>query len=209
MILVKKYKLGFTAYVHTSSFIFFIESSGCHLSVAYYSKCFEHYVFSGQLDTEHNSRLAVTIYLEHKAGNALTWGLPNLILSCWILLFEYWLEEHKTNTNQNILQVFAFVAAEYETSKNSLNQVWIYFALCGSCVLMPLMLDEDILCWHAMYLTFSQVSLWDAIIPEKEEANFWIQISNKYRFIDQVYISKETYRTLTGGGKRVSLICCC
>ncbi|KAG5412006.1 hypothetical protein IGI04_008325 [Brassica rapa subsp. trilocularis] len=48
-------------------------------------------------------------------------------------------------------EVFAFVAAEYETSKNSLNQV----------------------------------SLWDAIIPEKEEANFWIQISNKYRFIDQ------------------------
>ncbi|CAN7045487.1 signal peptidase complex subunit 3B [Brassica rapa] len=51
----------------------------------------------------------------------------------------------------NTKQVFAFVAAEYETSKNSLNQV----------------------------------SLWDAIIPEKEEANFWIQISNKYRFIDQ------------------------
>ncbi|KAF2599656.1 hypothetical protein F2Q68_00012145 [Brassica cretica] len=48
-------------------------------------------------------------------------------------------------------EVFAFVAAEYETSKNTLNQV----------------------------------SLWDAIIPEKEEANFWIQISNKYRFIDQ------------------------
>ncbi|KAL0685880.1 hypothetical protein Bca4012_052728 [Brassica carinata] len=51
----------------------------------------------------------------------------------------------------NTKQVFAFVAAEYETSKNTLNQV----------------------------------SLWDAIIPEKEEANFWIQISNKYRFIDQ------------------------
>ncbi|CAH8299843.1 unnamed protein product [Eruca vesicaria subsp. sativa] len=49
------------------------------------------------------------------------------------------------------LLVFAFVAAEYKTSKNSLNQV----------------------------------SLWDAIIPEKEQAKFWIQISNKYRFIDQ------------------------
>ncbi|KAF2553643.1 hypothetical protein F2Q68_00036641, partial [Brassica cretica] len=53
----------------------------------------------------------------------------------------------------NTKQVFAFVAAEYKTSKNSLNQV----------------------------------SLWDAIIPEKEHAKFWIQISNKYRFIDQGY----------------------
>ncbi|CAA0405121.1 unnamed protein product [Arabidopsis thaliana] len=51
----------------------------------------------------------------------------------------------------NTKQVFAFVAAEYETSKNALNQV----------------------------------SLWDAIIPEREHAKFWIQISNKYRFIDQ------------------------
>ncbi|CAL9231786.1 unnamed protein product [Arabidopsis halleri] len=51
----------------------------------------------------------------------------------------------------NTKQVFAFVAAEYETSKNALNQV----------------------------------SLWDAIIHEKEHAKFWIQISNKYRFIDQ------------------------
>ncbi|CAH8324602.1 unnamed protein product [Eruca vesicaria subsp. sativa] len=51
----------------------------------------------------------------------------------------------------NTKQVFAFVAPEYKTSKNSLNQV----------------------------------SLWDAIIPEKEHAKFWIQISNKYRFIDQ------------------------
>ncbi|XP_010546672.1 PREDICTED: signal peptidase complex subunit 3B [Tarenaya hassleriana] len=51
----------------------------------------------------------------------------------------------------NTKQVFVFVAAEYETSKNSLNQV----------------------------------SLWDDIIPEKEHAKFWTQISNKYRFIDQ------------------------
>ncbi|CAN7005138.1 unnamed protein product [Brassica oleracea var. botrytis] len=51
----------------------------------------------------------------------------------------------------NTKQVFAFVAAECKTSKNSLNQV----------------------------------SLWDAIIPEKENNKFWIQISNKYRFIDQ------------------------
>ncbi|WCJ43201.1 Signal peptidase subunit [Euphorbia peplus] len=51
----------------------------------------------------------------------------------------------------NTKQVFAFVAAEYETPKNSLNQV----------------------------------SLWDAIIPAKEHAKFWIQTANKYRFVDQ------------------------
>ncbi|KAM7272581.1 hypothetical protein ACFE04_027244 [Oxalis oulophora] len=51
----------------------------------------------------------------------------------------------------NTKQLFVFVAAEYETSKNSLNQV----------------------------------SLWDAIIPSKENAKFSIHISNKYRFVDQ------------------------
>ncbi|XP_010424829.1 PREDICTED: signal peptidase complex subunit 3A [Camelina sativa] len=51
----------------------------------------------------------------------------------------------------NTKQVFVFVAAEYETPKNFLNQV----------------------------------SLWDAIIPAKEDAKFRIQVSNKYRFIDQ------------------------
>ncbi|OMO67474.1 Signal peptidase 22kDa subunit [Corchorus capsularis] len=51
----------------------------------------------------------------------------------------------------NTKQVFIFVAAEYGTPKNSLNQV----------------------------------SLWDAIIPTKDDAKFWIHTSNKYRFIDQ------------------------
>ncbi|XP_021898875.1 signal peptidase complex subunit 3B, partial [Carica papaya] len=51
----------------------------------------------------------------------------------------------------NTKQLFIFVAAEYETPKNSMNQV----------------------------------SLWDAIIPAKEHAQFWIQTSNKYRFVDQ------------------------
>ncbi|XP_068668458.1 signal peptidase complex subunit 3B-like [Aristolochia californica] len=51
----------------------------------------------------------------------------------------------------NTKQVFIFLAAEYETPQNSLNQV----------------------------------SLWDGIIPSKENAKFWIQIPNKYRFIDQ------------------------
>uniref|UniRef100_A0A0A0LZ27 Signal peptidase complex subunit 3 n=1 Tax=Cucumis sativus TaxID=3659 RepID=A0A0A0LZ27_CUCSA len=48
-------------------------------------------------------------------------------------------------------EVFVFVAAEYETPKNSLNQI----------------------------------SLWDGIIPSKENAKFSIHTSNKYRFIDQ------------------------
>ncbi|WOG84346.1 hypothetical protein DCAR_0103529 [Daucus carota subsp. sativus] len=51
----------------------------------------------------------------------------------------------------NTKQVFVFLAAEYETSKNSLNQV----------------------------------SLWDYIILEKEDAYFRIRSTNKYRFIDQ------------------------
>ncbi|XP_050220609.1 signal peptidase complex subunit 3B [Mercurialis annua] len=51
----------------------------------------------------------------------------------------------------NTKQVFVFLAAEYPTSKNALNQI----------------------------------SLWDAIIPAKEQAKFWIQTANKYRFIDQ------------------------
>ncbi|CAI0391932.1 unnamed protein product [Linum tenue] len=51
----------------------------------------------------------------------------------------------------NTKQVFVFIAAEYETPKNALNQV----------------------------------SLWDAIIPAKEHAKFWVQTANKYRFVDQ------------------------
>ncbi|KAK8913588.1 Signal peptidase complex subunit 3B [Platanthera zijinensis] len=51
----------------------------------------------------------------------------------------------------NTKQVFGFVAAEYETPQNALNQV----------------------------------SLWDIIIPSKEDAKFLVQITNKYRFIDQ------------------------
>ncbi|XP_038878575.1 signal peptidase complex subunit 3B-like [Benincasa hispida] len=51
----------------------------------------------------------------------------------------------------NTKQVFVFVAAEYETPKNSLNQI----------------------------------SLWDGIIPSKDNAKFTIHTSNKYRFIDQ------------------------
>ncbi|XP_022150797.1 signal peptidase complex subunit 3B-like [Momordica charantia] len=51
----------------------------------------------------------------------------------------------------NTKQVFVFLAAEYETPKNSLNQI----------------------------------SLWDGIIPSKEDAKFQIHTSNKYRFVDQ------------------------
>nr|XP_043632815.1 signal peptidase complex subunit 3A-like [Erigeron canadensis] len=51
----------------------------------------------------------------------------------------------------NTKQVFVFLAAEYSTPKNHLNQV----------------------------------SLWDGIIPAKEDAQFSIKTKNKYRFIDQ------------------------
>uniref|UniRef100_A0A7N0UFN3 Signal peptidase complex subunit 3 n=1 Tax=Kalanchoe fedtschenkoi TaxID=63787 RepID=A0A7N0UFN3_KALFE len=51
----------------------------------------------------------------------------------------------------NTKQIFVFVAAEYETPKNALNQI----------------------------------SLWDGIIPSKDNAKFSTQISNKYQFIDQ------------------------
>ena len=80
---------------------------------------------------------------------------------------------------KNALQVFAFVAAEYETPKNSLNQVCYspHFASMQSLLETSCGFD----------LTFLlQVSLWDAIIPDKEHAKFRIQTSNKYRFIDQV-----------------------
>ncbi|KAI3445324.1 hypothetical protein Pfo_001989 [Paulownia fortunei] len=32
---------------------------------------------------------------------------------------------------------------------------------------------------------FGDVSLWDGIIPSKENAKFWIHTTNKYRFTDQ------------------------
>uniref|UniRef100_A0A7N0V200 Signal peptidase complex subunit 3 n=1 Tax=Kalanchoe fedtschenkoi TaxID=63787 RepID=A0A7N0V200_KALFE len=51
----------------------------------------------------------------------------------------------------NTKQVFVFLAAEYETPKNALNQI----------------------------------SLWDDIIPSKEDAKFQIHTTNEYRFTDQ------------------------
>lgn len=38
---------------------------------------------------------------------------------------------------------------------------------------------------------FQQVSLWDGIIPKKEDAEFWIRTANKYRFIDQVSLMQN------------------
>ncbi|CAA2984415.1 signal peptidase complex subunit 3B [Olea europaea subsp. europaea] len=51
----------------------------------------------------------------------------------------------------NTKQVFVFLAAEYGTPKNALNQI----------------------------------SLWDSILPSKEDAKIWIQTTNKYTFVDQ------------------------
>uniref|UniRef100_A0A2P2MRP2 Signal peptidase complex subunit 3 n=1 Tax=Rhizophora mucronata TaxID=61149 RepID=A0A2P2MRP2_RHIMU len=78
-----------------------------------------------------------------------------MIFNCVCLAGIFW-QFLKADSNVRaiafiFLQVFVFVAAEYETSKNTLNQV----------------------------------SLWDAIIPAKEHAKFWVQTANKYRFVDQ------------------------
>lgn len=52
----------------------------------------------------------------------------------------------------NTKQIFVFVAAEYVTSSNAVNQI----------------------------------SLWDCIVTEKEQAKFHVYTSNKYSFLDQV-----------------------
>ncbi|KAL6844586.1 hypothetical protein ACP4OV_025245 [Aristida adscensionis] len=67
----------------------------------------------------------------------------------------------------NTKQVFVFVAAEYETPQNALNQVNSSPAAA------------------AVKSAAKQVSLWDGIIPSKEHAKFLIHTTNKYRFIDQ------------------------
>ncbi|XP_020087770.1 probable signal peptidase complex subunit 3 [Ananas comosus] len=51
----------------------------------------------------------------------------------------------------NTKQVFVFLTAEYETSKNSVNQI----------------------------------SLWDHIVPDKDNANFRVRVPTKYPLIDQ------------------------
>ncbi|KAG6475861.1 hypothetical protein ZIOFF_065091 [Zingiber officinale] len=65
----------------------------------------------------------------------------------------------------NTKQVFVFVAAEYETPQNALNQ----FTSVTAC----------------SFVFVAQVSLWDGIIQSKEHAKFWIHTTNKYRFTDQ------------------------
>lgn len=76
------------------------------------------------------------------------------------------------------LQVFVFVAAEYETPKNSLNQVSSINTCSGFLILLLILFS----CYDVVF----QISLWDGIIPSKENAKFSIHTSNKYRFIDQV-----------------------
>ena len=90
----------FPAYMHTP----LVLSS---LSVAY----IQHITcVSGQLDTEHNSGLAVTLYLEHKAGIVPYENTPNANLrssqSHTVTLntsFCMVSDKHnETNTNENI-----------------------------------------------------------------------------------------------------------
>ncbi|KAG5549253.1 hypothetical protein RHGRI_014569 [Rhododendron griersonianum] len=86
----------------------------------------------------------------------------------------------------NTKQVFVFLAAEYESPKNSLNQLAAIFHSyncdCASGVLSRAQVALDCI---LAFVFFSVVSLWDAIIPSKEQAQFLIQTKNKYRFTDQ------------------------
>ncbi|KAL9320295.1 hypothetical protein ACSQ67_012134 [Phaseolus vulgaris] len=82
----------------------------------------------------------------------------------------------------NTKQVFVFLAAEYETPKNSLNQDLNFF---GDAVASEFVYTIDFTLIAAAASLPSLISLWDGIIPTKEHAKFWIHTSNKYRFIDQ------------------------
>ncbi|CAK7340757.1 unnamed protein product [Dovyalis caffra] len=80
----------------------------------------------------------------------------------------------------NTKQAFVFVAADflqtYEASME-LNPFAFSFPLIHIQAL-----DKPL---ESFSFTTSNVSLWDAIIPAKEHAKFWIQTTNKYRFVDQ------------------------
>ncbi|CAI0551121.1 unnamed protein product [Linum tenue] len=99
-----------------------------------------------------------------RANAVLTFGITILALICAMASISDNFNSPRPSSEIQILninwfqkqphgndEVFVFVAAEYETPKNALNQV----------------------------------SLWDAIIPAKEHAKFWVQTANKYRFVDQ------------------------
>ncbi|KHG26407.1 hypothetical protein F383_08249 [Gossypium arboreum] len=100
----------------------------------------------------------------HRLNGLLTFSVTILAIMCAIASLSDNLNTPSPTADIKIMNInwfqkqpqgndelFIFVAAEYETPKNSLNQV----------------------------------SLWDAIIPAKEHAKFWIHTSNKYRFVDQ------------------------
>lgn len=88
-------------------------------------ECFSLYV--GQPDIEYNSWLAITIYMEHKTGL-----LFKILLLIYIILERFYFIVFLSNLKADfwhrfisvpLLQLFIFVAAEYETPKNALNQV--------------------------------------------------------------------------------------
>ncbi|RVW55503.1 Signal peptidase complex subunit 3B [Vitis vinifera] len=114
----------------------------------------------------------------------------------------------------NTKQIFVFLAAEYETPKNSLNQNLDYGKGMSGTAMAPedtsILLgveQRQLLSVHAKLLALldlqspyqksysvhlldftvlKQVSIWDGIIPSIEQAKFRINTINKYRLADQV-----------------------
>ncbi|KAL5995897.1 hypothetical protein ACLOJK_025970 [Asimina triloba] len=87
--------------------------------------------------------------------------------------------------------VFVFIAAEYETPQNALNQVWNNgHGGCKGPTVTFLGRSRAVVAVLVQILFVignrHQVSLWDGIIPSKEHAKFSVHTTNKYRFKDQV-----------------------
>ncbi|KAJ4752718.1 Signal peptidase subunit family protein [Rhynchospora pubera] len=79
----------------------------------------------------------------------------------------------------NTKQVFVFLAAEYETDTNSLNQV-----LLNYISFLYLLISISFIS-VLIYYFFFKVSLWDHIVQEKERASFQVKVPTKYPLIDQ------------------------
>uniref|UniRef100_A0A7N2MJX6 Signal peptidase complex subunit 3 n=1 Tax=Quercus lobata TaxID=97700 RepID=A0A7N2MJX6_QUELO len=73
------------------------------------------FITKGQLDIEYISRLIVIVYMEYKA-----------------VYMEYKYEVLTKMFGCPKLQVFVFLAAEYETPKNSLNQISLWDGIIAS-----------------------------------------------------------------------------
>ncbi|XP_050240443.1 signal peptidase complex subunit 3B-like isoform X1 [Quercus robur] len=80
----------------------------------------------------------------------------------------------------NTKQVFVFLAAEYETPKNSLNQVSLWDDIIPSKERAKFLIHTT-----NKYRFIDQVSLWYLALFMCRPELFLIHTTNKYRFIDQ------------------------